>query len=286
MYGEKENDLREPLETKKWEIDGKTIQWIAPEHCMVLIGYDIDRNVAIMSDPQRGIVEYNLETVKSRYIVMHSQCVILKKRNPSPQINDIKDGATYYTTQKVSVTDDNLKDVTVNGERSDNNFFINGNAENTYEINAIDESGNITTVKIYTKPLNSIALPIKNLSVTNVTTDNSKEINFVRNFALSIDTQYAGENEKIVLKSIIENCDTLLAKINFIADKYEQITTAVNVYNDKTPTEEDAAVLNILIADIDKLCATDNLNEQQYSNLCSFKDVCNNLLLQIPQDDE
>lgn len=25
MYGEKENDLREPLETKKWEIDGKTI---------------------------------------------------------------------------------------------------------------------------------------------------------------------------------------------------------------------------------------------------------------------
>ena len=50
MYGEKENDLREPFVTKKWEIDGKTIQWIAPEHCMVLIGYDIDRNIAIMSD--------------------------------------------------------------------------------------------------------------------------------------------------------------------------------------------------------------------------------------------
>lgn len=252
---------------------------------MVLIGYDIDRNVAIMSDPQRGIVEYNLETVKSRYIAMHSQCVILKKRNPSPRINGVKDGATYYTTQKVSVTDDNLKDVTVNGERSDNNFFINGNAENTYEIKATDESGNITTVKIYTKQLNSIALPIKDLSVTNVTTDNSKEINFVRNFALAIDTHYAAENEKIVLKSIIENCDTLLDKINFIADKYEQITTAVNVYNDKTPTDEDITVLNTLIADIDKLCATDNLNEEQYSNLCSFKDSCNNLLLQIPQDD-
>ena len=61
IYGEEEKDLREPFTTYKWEVNGKTIQWIAPEHCMVLIGYDIDRNIAVMSDPQRGIVEYNLE---------------------------------------------------------------------------------------------------------------------------------------------------------------------------------------------------------------------------------
>lgn len=62
----------------KWEIDdGTVLQWISPEHCLVLIGYDLDRSVAIISDPMRGIVEYDLKTVKSRYISLYSQCVVI-----------------------------------------------------------------------------------------------------------------------------------------------------------------------------------------------------------------
>lgn len=82
MYSDKTKTLREPFTTYKWEVDGKTIQWIAPEHCMVLMGYDLDKSIAIISDPQRGIVEYDLETVKSRYKALYSQCVVIKEHNP------------------------------------------------------------------------------------------------------------------------------------------------------------------------------------------------------------
>ena len=285
MYGEKENDLREPFVTKKWEIDGKTIQWIAPEHCMVLIGYDIDRNIAIMSDPQRGIVEYNLETVKSRYVAMHSQCVILEKRNFPPEITGIKEGETYYTTQYVTVSDDGLKDVTVNNERSDDKFFINGNAEKTYEIVATDNSGNKTTVKIYTKPISDIALPLTDLSEFNIKPDDREKINSVRNTALNIDTKYATDKEKSELNLIITSCDALLDKIESVSNEYKRIVTAVNDYKDETPTEEDIDILDTLIADIDVLTGGDNLTEEQRTNLYDLKDFCNNLLLQLSNDE-
>ncbi len=71
--------MKEAYKTVKFNIDGKTMQWIAPEHCLVLIGYDIDRGVAIMSDPQRGIVEYDIYTVKQRYESMCSQCVFIRE---------------------------------------------------------------------------------------------------------------------------------------------------------------------------------------------------------------
>ncbi len=70
-------NMKEPYTTYKWTIEDETVQWIAPEHCLVLIGYDIQRSVAIMSDPLRGIVEYDLTTVKERYIALHKQSVII-----------------------------------------------------------------------------------------------------------------------------------------------------------------------------------------------------------------
>ncbi len=73
-------EMKEAYKTVKFDdIDGKTMQWIAPEHCLVLIGYDIDRGVAIMSDPQKGIVEYDIYTVKQRYESMCSQCVFIRE---------------------------------------------------------------------------------------------------------------------------------------------------------------------------------------------------------------
>lgn len=72
-------NMGKPYYSYKWTLDdGSTLQWITPEHCLVLIGYDLDRSVAIISDPMRGIVEYDLETVKSRYLALYSQCVVIR----------------------------------------------------------------------------------------------------------------------------------------------------------------------------------------------------------------
>ncbi len=67
-----------PYYSYKWILaDGSERRWITPEHCLVLIGYDLSKGTAIISDPMRNIVEYDLDTVKSRYNALHSQCVFI-----------------------------------------------------------------------------------------------------------------------------------------------------------------------------------------------------------------
>lgn len=72
-------NMAKPYYTYKWTLpDGSERRWITPEHCLVLIGYDLNKGMAIISDPMRNIVEYDLDTVKARYTALHSQCVIIR----------------------------------------------------------------------------------------------------------------------------------------------------------------------------------------------------------------
>lgn len=287
IYGKEEKDLREPFTTYKWEVNGKTIQWIAPEHCMVLIGYDIDRNIAVMSDPQRGIVEYSLETVKARYIALHSQCVILEKTDFHPVINGVQNNATYYTTQYVTVADENLSSVTVNGENSDTAFFIDGNTNMTYKIEAVDKSGNITTVTVHTKTIASISESITDLNELNITEDNRDAVNAVRNTALSVNTYYATLAETTALNEIIINCDALLDKIENVTQEYNRIVTAVSDYNTQEILEnDDKDILTQLILDIDVITSSSNITEEQRINLNELKLKCEELLSQIPSSEK
>ena len=71
-------DMRQPYYSYVWtRSDGERYQWITPEHCFVLIGYDLEKGTAIISDPMRGISEHPLTTVKSRYVALYSQCVMI-----------------------------------------------------------------------------------------------------------------------------------------------------------------------------------------------------------------
>lgn len=71
--------MKTPYYTYAWEVNGEKIQWIAPEHCLVLVGYDLERDAAILCDPQRGLMGYPLNIVKKRYAALYSQCVIIEK---------------------------------------------------------------------------------------------------------------------------------------------------------------------------------------------------------------
>src|SRR5699024_4503586 len=83
----------------------------------------------------------------------------------APVIAGVTDGATYYTTQSVSVTDENFSSVTVNDEaQSDTTFALAGNAEKTYTIVATDKAGNETAVTVTMKPISSLEESIGGLS--------------------------------------------------------------------------------------------------------------------------
>ena len=67
-----------------------------------------------------------------------------------PSIIGVTDGETYCTPQTVTVTDDNLKSVTVNGKEkilSDDKFTL-GVAVGEQIIEAADKAGNVTTVTV------------------------------------------------------------------------------------------------------------------------------------------
>ena len=70
-------DCKEGYESVTWNVDGKELSWITPEHCMVLIGYDED-NVSV-ADPYYGDVRtYDRELFGERFEQLYGQAVVLE----------------------------------------------------------------------------------------------------------------------------------------------------------------------------------------------------------------
>lgn len=69
--------LLEPYYTTSWVINGKNIRWIANEHCVVVIGYDMEKQRVYVSDPLKGNVDYDANLFKKRYEQLFSQALIV-----------------------------------------------------------------------------------------------------------------------------------------------------------------------------------------------------------------
>lgn len=85
--------MRQPYVSRTWTYNGKTIQWIAPEHCLVLVGYD--DNHYIFNDPQKyaALTYYSKEAVKTAYEGLNKQAVVIMKETDSilnPPVNYIQ----------------------------------------------------------------------------------------------------------------------------------------------------------------------------------------------------
>ena len=72
-------DMRKPYNGKQINYNGQTIQWIAPEHCLLLVGYD-DNNY-IFSDPMKSqsTTRYSKLSVITAYQGMGSQAVVIQR---------------------------------------------------------------------------------------------------------------------------------------------------------------------------------------------------------------
>ncbi len=280
MYGKEENNLREPYTTVQWTINGEKIQWIAPEHCMVLIGFDLERDVAIMADPQRGIAEYDLLTVKARYLALHSQCVILDE---TPFVEGIRNGDTYYTTQYVDFSD-NIKSITVNGEIKTEPFFINGNADKTYELVITDVDGETTNITIYTKPINTFLEPLNFLSLETVTEEYRQLIEEMNDAVQSLDSRFVSAEERIDLDEALEYCSSLLEKIDNIKNELKQIEKDLKQIPQGGINNEDTEPLEQIMARIDALYLSENLTDAQKVTIQDLKSRCKGLLSSIPFD--
>ena len=73
--------MKEPFYGSYFQFGEDVIRWISQEHCMVLGGYNLKNNIAYIYDPLAGPVEYDLDTVKKRFLQLGSQAVIVRNKD-------------------------------------------------------------------------------------------------------------------------------------------------------------------------------------------------------------
>ena len=69
--------MKQAFESQTLLLDGEEYAWIAPEHCVVIIGYDLNKSIVYIMDPMIGNVTRDLETFEQRYESMHSQAMYI-----------------------------------------------------------------------------------------------------------------------------------------------------------------------------------------------------------------
>lgn len=58
--------------------DGSKETWITPEHCVVLTGYDMEKNIVEIADPLNNFKELDMASFKQRYADHGRQAVVVK----------------------------------------------------------------------------------------------------------------------------------------------------------------------------------------------------------------
>ncbi|MGN0641785.1 MAG: C39 family peptidase [Huintestinicola sp.] len=56
---------------------GETITWVANEHCLLLTGYDKEKGIVYLNDPQYGAVGYKTELFEQRFAELGNQAVVI-----------------------------------------------------------------------------------------------------------------------------------------------------------------------------------------------------------------
>lgn len=73
--------MKEPFYGSYFKFGDEIVRWVSQEHCLVLGGYNLKNKTAYMYDPLAGPVEYDIDTVKKRFLQLGSQAVIVRDKD-------------------------------------------------------------------------------------------------------------------------------------------------------------------------------------------------------------
>lgn len=184
-----------------------------------------------------------------------------------PAISGVANGGTYYVSQAVTVSDENLDAVTVNGAAmTDPTFVIAGNTDQVYRVTATDKAGNATEYTVTMKTIASLGEGVDGLTAGNVTLDDKEAIDAVKDEIVSMNVENATEDEKAALQDVNDSCDRLLEKIEEVSQAVN--TESVQRVEDVTPDNvslEDKEELQAAKEDLEKALEdyADNLTEEE-----------------------
>ena len=99
-------EMREAYISRRWTYNGKVIQWIAPEHCLLLVGYTDTQY--IFNDPlAHKQTYYGKAVVENAYEAFSRQAIVVQKENtsidPTPPAYEYKQPAIPDTSGLASI---------------------------------------------------------------------------------------------------------------------------------------------------------------------------------------
>ncbi|MBQ7779115.1 MAG: hypothetical protein IJ404_01345 [Clostridia bacterium] len=185
----------------------------------------------------------------------------------APVISGVENGKTYYTTQKVTVTEKNIASITLNGETVGNEITLDGNKDAAYTIVVTDKAGNSASVTVMMKSIRDLSAPIDTLNKNNVNSSNEGVVDSVKAAVAAVDTTNATETEKQALKDIADKAAELEKVIEDTKAEIARINGELNKYDGDTVNSDDAAALEQLGKDIKELTDGGNLTDAERTAL-------------------
>lgn len=170
-----------------------------------------------ISEPENGTIG-SVEDYD--YIVDGNGAIALDTRIVSeivPVIKGAEDGKTYYAPITITVIDDNIESISINGEPvADINepIILENNVDGTYEVVATDGSDNNVKITFDIKPITELSKPIEGKEISNVTSDDKEIIQSVIDAAAdALDNNSWDEEEKDIIEKVKAEAEALIGAI-------------------------------------------------------------------------
>jgi len=77
-------DMKDVKAGRSWVVKetGKTVTWPANEHCLLLVGYNTDKNLVYVNDPLKEVTAYDMQLFEKSFYQLDQNAVIIVK-NPA-----------------------------------------------------------------------------------------------------------------------------------------------------------------------------------------------------------
>ena len=243
---------------------------LSAEEVLAITDWTEGRSLGLAAeDAERFVIYVRVEDNAGNVTYLGSDGAVFD--TTAPRITGVENGGSYYVTRKVTVVDENLAAVTVNGSDVESVFTLAGDVAATYVISAADKAGNVTEFTVTMQPISSITDAVAGLTKENVKSSDQAALAETEGLLTGIDTENATQAESDKLQAAAENCRQLQARIAEVAEEIARLTDAVNAYDSGSVTSSDKAAIEQLVADLDVLLNGDNLTDPERSALENLK---------------
>lgn len=174
---------------------------------------------------------------------------LIREEN-APTFGGVTNGATYYTTQKVTITDDYalsryLAPESQNWKNISGTSYevtLEGNREGTYTMEAEDACQNTATLTVYMKPISSLTEDIRDLTEDNVCKSDLDQLTQAEKALKALDTTNATAEEKKTITEALDSIGTLKAVLEEVTQVEAMIAALPDSVEPYQQTVEDTQI--------------------------------------------